>query len=155
MNVIRPTFIAVYLVDPHVTSEPQILLIKRAKQTYLAGIWQVVTGKMDHDHETVLETSKREVFEETGLIVHEMVHLDVSSFYNTQTDSVAFSANFLAFVTKETPVTLCEKEHDEYRWCNLEEAKQKLVFPDQKENLRKISQYFLQQKPAPETILKL
>lgn len=48
------------------TSDLQVLLIERADRP---GFWQSVTGSKDLPEESLAETARREVFEETGILV--------------------------------------------------------------------------------------
>jgi dATP pyrophosphohydrolase len=48
------------------TEDLQVLILERADHP---GFWQSVTGSKDSLHESLVETCRREVFEETGLEV--------------------------------------------------------------------------------------
>jgi dihydroneopterin triphosphate diphosphatase len=61
------------------TPAGQVLLIERADaQGQASGIWQSVTGSLDHEDEPFADCAAREVMEETGL--------DVSAAGHTLTD---------------------------------------------------------------------
>ena len=152
--MIQPNFVAAYIIDPDAMPEPLILMIKRAPEAYLPNMWQMVTGKVaNHQKETVLEALKREVFEETGLIVNEGYNVHVSLFYDKIKDQVAFEANFLIFKSCKEKITVSPREHSEYMWCPIDEAVDKLVFSTHKENLLHIQKYYLLQKPANKCLL--
>jgi dihydroneopterin triphosphate diphosphatase len=153
--MIKPHFIAVYLVDAAMQNKPLILLLKRAKGTYFEGIWQMVTGKVDHQNESILKTAAREVFEETGLNITMLYSVDVSTFYNRHSDEVSFSANFLTFVSNDSKITLSSREHEEFKWVSFEEASILLAFPDQIKQLEMIKAYFIDKKPHKECLLKI
>ena len=46
------------------TADLLVLMLERAGWP---GFWQSVTGSIDHEHEPLAETAKREVLEETGI----------------------------------------------------------------------------------------
>ncbi len=47
------------------TADLQVLLLERADRP---GFWQSVTGSMDDERETLLQTAQRELAEETGIV---------------------------------------------------------------------------------------
>ena len=51
------------LVVIHTPALEVLLLLRRNAP----GFWQSVTGSLDHDHEPIAETARREVLEETGI----------------------------------------------------------------------------------------
>lgn len=153
--MIKPQFIAVYLVDNSSLNQPLVLLLKRQTGTYFEGIWQMVTGKVDHLSETILKTAAREVKEETGLELKELYSLDVSLFYDRNTDGIAFSANFLGFVSRKLPIVLSKKEHAEYKWCSIDEAIKLVAFAEQKKQLQTIQKYYIETAPAKECLLEI
>lgn len=145
--MLRPHYIAGFVVDP-TFEEPQYLLLRRASSVHLPGIWQMVTGKLN-DNEPVHQAVVREIFEETALHPHRLFNVDVTSFYDQHKSSVAFSANFCAFVSSKKEVIISALEHDTYQWCSYSEAFDLLAFPSQKETLNLIHHYFVLQEPHP------
>lgn len=150
----QPNFIAVYLVDPKSKPEPLYLLLRRSEKSYLPGIWQMVTGKLEAGEVTSL-AALREIREETSLSPLEIYNVDVTLFYEQSKNRVAQSANFCAYVSKESPITLAEKEHDTYRWCTFAEASALLAFPAQKETLSFIDRYYVREQPNPVNLIKI
>jgi dihydroneopterin triphosphate diphosphatase len=58
------------------TPQGQVLLIERAdEQGKPSGVWQSVTGSLDHEGESWQGCAAREVLEETGLDVHAPGHV--------------------------------------------------------------------------------
>lgn len=153
--MIKPQFIAVYIVDNFSENKPLVLLLKRQAGTYFEGIWQMVTGKVDHHSETIVKTAAREVKEETGLDIEGFYSLDVSMFYDRNKDAVAFSANFLCFVSSKLPIVLSKQEHAEYKWCSIDEAIKLVAFADQKHQLVTIQKYYIESTPASECLLEI
>lgn len=138
--MLKPDFVACYLVARN--SEPEYLLLKRSREAYLPGIWQVVTGKPEAN-EPASQTAIREVREETGLTCSKLYNVDVTMFYEQKKQSVAFSANFCGFVERDHPVHISKREHSEFKWCSLEEALNLLAFPAQKQTLEFIHDHYV------------
>lgn len=146
-------FVAGYIVDPSAPKEPLYLLLRRSQHSYLPGIWQMVTGKLNPEESASLAVH-REILEETGLICKEIYNVDVTMFYDQSKNRIAFSANFCAFASYLQPVILSPKEHDQYQWCTLAEAFSLLAFPAQKETLAFINKQYVLQKPHLVNLLK-
>jgi 8-oxo-dGTP diphosphatase len=138
----KPNFIAAYLIDLHAKPHPLLLLLKRAPNTHLEGIWQVVTGKIEPE-ETVLKALKREVFEETGCEIDQAYNINITLFYERVKDRIGYSANFFVELNHSHPITLEPKEHSQYLWCSFEKAKELLAFSSQKETLLHVEKYYL------------
>jgi dATP pyrophosphohydrolase len=150
----QPNFVAGYIVDPKAPKEPLYLLLRRSQHSYLPGIWQMVTGKLNPEESASLAVH-REILEETGLICQEIYNVDVTTFYDQSKNCIAFSANFCAFSNYLKPVVLSPKEHDQYQWCNLAEALNLLAFPTQKETLAFINKQYVLQTPHLANLLKI
>ena len=94
------------------------------------GVWQGVAGGGEGD-ETPSEAAVREIEEETGAIVQDVIDLDsvemlsvldVAGFLRWGEDVRYIPEHaFCADVPLDTPIRL-SGEHTECRWCNLEEA---------------------------------
>jgi len=114
------------------TPELQVLLLERADRP---GFWQSVTGSQDAG-ETLLETARREVFEETGLAASrfELVDWHKQNQYEIYR---RWRSRYAPGVTHNTehvfslqlpqaqPVTLAAKEHLQYVWLPWREAADK------------------------------
>ena len=98
------------------------------------GGWFVVTGGIEED-ESAEEAVAREILEETGLNIEEIIPLNWSSIYEWR-EEVCEEQNFVTFV-KSGKVILNE-EHSNYEWLNLDEFIKKINWPDNKELLKKV-----------------
>lgn len=152
--MLQPNFVAAYIVDPNAIQGPLLLLLKRSPEDYLGGIWQIVTGKVDNG-DTVLQTVKKEIFEETGLNAEKAYNLNITLFYEKIGDQVGFSANFLFFTDHRQEIILCPSEHVEYQWCSIDKAGDLIAFSTQKETLFHISEYYLKKKPNEASLVIL
>ena len=139
-----PYCISAYVIRQ--TSEgPRYLLIRRCGK-YLPGTWQMISGGIENG-ETAVEAAFREIQEETGLIPYALYSADaVETFYMQSNDKITFVPVFVGFV--ENPnVSLSPKEHDAYEWLPFEEAKDKLVWAEQRRVICHIHETCVVKKP--------
>jgi len=141
------------LVETHIIkidgSNIDFLLLKRAANDKYPNIWQMVTGTIEPE-EKAYETAKREVFEETGLIPHSFFIVPtVNSFYSYDPEFICLIPVFVCIVEQNAKVKL-SNEHSEYRWVNKDEAKILLSWPQQRNSVDIIYEYF----SNPKSLLK-
>ncbi|XZG68977.1 dihydroneopterin triphosphate diphosphatase [Chitinibacteraceae bacterium HSL-7] len=125
------------------TTDLRVLLVER---THFLGGWQSVTGSREGD-EPLLETARREVFEETGLALD----LDwISDWQQSQQYEIyeRWRHRYAPGVTVNTehvfsvvlpdtvPVTLNPDEHTRYVWVPLDEAIGMVFSPSNADALR-------------------
>jgi len=116
------------------TGVNKYLLLKRSPDKHpYPGIWQIVTGRIE-ENEAAYNTALREVKEETGLKIEKLFVLPkTGSFYTVHTDSIHMIPLFLV-KTNDSGVKL-SSEHTEYEWSKYENAREKIHWYNQKENL--------------------
>lgn len=123
--------------------EVKFLLLKRASSELISpNKWQAITGsieiKANNVSETSLEAASREVFEETGLVVENLVFLQqVAIFYFQPTDTIVMSPIIFGVVSPELQIKLSE-EHSDFLWLSKEECKNYLTFETQLSAIEKI-----------------
>ena len=116
------------------TKQLDILLLSRADKS---NFWQSVTGSLEQD-ESPIQTAKREVLEETGIICENFLLQDwnlsheyeiFSHWQYRYAPGVKYNTEhiFGLELPKKMPVTLSPNEHIDFKWVSLEEAK-KTVF---------------------------
>lgn len=128
-SFITPHCISVYVVYQN-SESPLYLLIKRCGK-YLPGTWQMISGGMENG-ETASQAALREIQEETGLIPQTLYSADaVETFYMQSNDKITFVPVFVAFVDN-LKVSLSPKEHDAYEWLSFENARDRLVWTEQR-----------------------
>lgn len=143
-SFISPHCVSVFIVRQTVQG-PYYLLIRRCGK-YLPGTWQMISGGII-EGETAPQAALREVHEETGLIPLALYSADiVETFYMQSCDKITFVPVFVAFV-KESEVSLSPTEHDAYEWLPYEEAKNKLVWSEQRRALSHIHESCVLQPP--------
>lgn len=124
----------------------EVLLLRRAPDDSLGGMWCQVAGKMEHG-EAAWQTGLRELFEETGLVPEQFYSADVcEQFYERSRERIVLAPVFVAFVSANAPVKL-DHEHTDYCWLNLEQALALLPFLGQRRVLREVWEAFVEQPP--------
>ncbi|GGO59457.1 NUDIX domain-containing protein [Streptomyces lasiicapitis] len=100
-------------------AEGKVLLLHRAADDYLGGLWELPSGGVDAS-ETLTEALHREVAEETGLTVTVigayLGHFD----YLSKSGKKTRQFNFTALVTHESD-TVKLTEHDAHLWADRTE----------------------------------
>ncbi len=118
---------------------PLFLLLKRTPDR--GGFWQPVTGGVNAGEDFLL-AAKREVTEETGL--SDFLEF-LSAIHTFEFESIGYGHRkeyvYGALVKEDSEVTL-SSEHDEMKWCGLEEALELLKYETNKVGFRKIAQQF-------------
>lgn len=91
----------------------------------------MISGGIENG-ETVSQAALREIQEETGLIPKVLYSADaVETFYMQSNDKITFVPVFVAFVNN-LEVSLSPKEYDAYEWLSFENARDRLVWAEQR-----------------------
>lgn len=130
---------------------PELLLLHRAPQRVLPGLWQGVSGLIEPG-ESVVDAAWRELREETAIersSVEGFYHLDfVAEFLWVPSDALMTSAYFAARVRPDTQPVLSD-EHDEARWVSFDDALAVAVWPGYREGIARIRENLLDPGRAP------
>jgi dATP pyrophosphohydrolase len=113
----------------------EVLLLQRADATQA---WQSVTGSMRWDEQRPIETAKRELFEETGLVAGDRLQdpnvqnrypihpLWKPRYHPDQHEN--YEHLFLLELPERSTITINAKEHQDYCWLPFAQAREKVRF---------------------------
>jgi 8-oxo-dGTP pyrophosphatase MutT (NUDIX family) len=114
----------------------RFLLLKRNKDKLYEHLWQGVAGKIE-ENETAFEAAIRELREETGLEPVRMFVADhVSRFYESHQDRINLVPVF--GIEVDSVEVKLSKEHVDYKWVDIYEALDTLVWQGQKEGIQTV-----------------
>ncbi len=121
----------------------EYLLLKRAAEDLLyPGIWQWVTGAILEGEKSV-DAALREFREETGLTAERLwIVPHITMFYESVHDHVHLNPLFAVQVEQGVDPVL-SPEHEEFRWLRYAEARQRLVWPGQREGLEMVERFIV------------
>jgi dihydroneopterin triphosphate diphosphatase len=127
---------------------PEFLVLKRSDdETIYPGLWQIVSGGIERG-EKAYEAVVREVQEEIGIKPAKLYNTPLTNtFYFFTNDSVNVSPVFAVEIKDGTEVKL-SLEHKEFRWLTKEDAISLLVWPGQREAIRIVDEYILNDNPS-------
>ena len=120
---------------------PVYLLLRRSdREPVYPGLWQIVTGTVEPG-EKGLDAAVREVREETGAVPERFWVVPFThAFYDHRRDAVNIVPFFAARFPPETHITLSE-EHSRFEWLPFAAARERLVWPGQRNGLEIVEQY--------------
>jgi dATP pyrophosphohydrolase len=144
----RINFRIVEVVVFRIEKTPEFLILRRSdKDKIYPGLWQIVSGGIKRG-EKAYEAAMREVQEETGIKPKRLYNTPLTNtFYFSSNDSVNVSPVFAAEVEGGTEVKI-SSEHRDFRWLRKDEAISLLVWPGQKEAIKIVNDYILDENPS-------
>ena len=129
----------------------ETLLIRRAPDRILPGLWQCVSGSLEDDERVALG-ALREVREETGFgaeVIDAFYDLDlVNQFHEPSVDAVMTAAVFAVRVRGDAEPVI-SLEHDGARWVSLDDARAEVVWPGYRTAIDRIREDVLDPLRAP------
>jgi|TARA_B110000438_G_scaffold91572_1_gene91152 dATP pyrophosphohydrolase len=135
MNEVKVRVVDCYIYR-HTTDGIRFLLMKRNLNKIYEHLWQGVAGKIEKG-ESSSEAAVRELKEETGLSpVNIFVADHVSRFYEVHGDRINLVPVFGIEVDSEN--VILSEEHISYKWVNIDEALNTLVWNGQKKGIQTV-----------------
>lgn len=128
-----------------VNEKEELLLLLGSKNDpqFKKSFWYVVTGGCEEFDNTLIETVKREIKEETNLEIKDSIYLNWIFNYN----SLGKNCTEYAFIShvKDAEIVLNEESID-YKWCKLDEFIKLIKWYGSKEELKKVIEEALKNK---------
>lgn len=120
-----------------VNKDNKLLLLKGSDTDpqFHKSFWYVVTGGVEEIDDSLIDTVKREVREETNLEVKDVLELDWILNYESLGEN-CIEYVFISYVSEDC-VKLNEESID-YCWCSLDEFMDKVHWFYEKKELRKV-----------------
>jgi len=138
---LRPDIVDVWIFRV-VDGSPEVVLLRRSADRILPGLWQGVSGRLEHG-ERVVAGALRELREETGIApasFEALYDLDfVNQFHFAPLDAVLTAAVFAVRVGPGIEPTLSH-EHDAARWVPIAAARAEVVWPGYRDALDRIAE---------------
>jgi len=104
-----------YVVGAVIQKDSLVLLLKRPKDDFMGGIYELPSGKVEDD-ESLDSALYREVEEETGLRIREIKRY--LGYFDYESESGEKTRQFNFVITVEEPIKIRLKEHDDFIWVN-------------------------------------
>ena len=115
----------------------EYLIIKRCKKD--GGFWQGVTGTLE-EGEKLKDCLIREIKEELGITyINNISEIKETIQWAKKTGFIITEYVFLIEIDRNINITLSE-EHDDYKWCDFNEAYQWLGKDNNKNTLKMINE---------------
>jgi 8-oxo-dGTP pyrophosphatase MutT (NUDIX family) len=118
----------------------EVLLLRRAPDRILPGLWQCVSGSVEPGDRIAVE-ALRELREETGFgpdQIEAFYDLDlVNQFHEPSYDAIVSAAVFAVRIRNGAEPTVSH-EHDGARWVAIEQAHSEVIWPGYRTAIERI-----------------
>lgn len=127
------------IIREDVDGNQQVLIIKRSPDDHWPNHWEFPRGKCDHGkHEDLMHCLKREVREESGLIIEPRFMIDSFQYLADNGTRLTTQINYLCYMKNQDQKVKLSKEHSEYKWISNVGEAELLVVPDMKRTIAKV-----------------
>lgn len=139
----KPIQVLIFLYRKNNNNKYEYCIFQRSK----TQIWQAISGGVEDD-ETLIETVKREVLEETSIEVNDIFELssvssipvvNVTGEFSWGNDVYVVTEHSFGVFTDNSDIKL-SSEHKQYEWFTFDEAYNKLTFDSNKTALWELNQ---------------
>ena len=110
-----------FVVGAVVVYDNSILFVRRVEDDFMGGVYELPSGKVDAG-ESLVDALKRELLEETNLVVKDVVGLCDSFDYKSKRGVKTRQFNFVVTVDDVGVIRLNPKEHDLFEWVRFEDV---------------------------------
>lgn len=110
----------VHVAASYVNVEGKLLLLKLSSIKNEAGAWGVPAGKIEMN-EPLNEGARRELFEETGLVIASNFIRQLGTLYFRKPD-IDYTYHLFGVSLYSLPEIQLSDEHSDYTWVTLSEA---------------------------------
>jgi|ETNmetMinimDraft_2_1059921.scaffolds.fasta_scaffold168789_2 8-oxo-dGTP diphosphatase len=118
-----------FVVGAVVISNKSILFVKRAQDDFMGGIYELPSGKVDSG-ENLIGALKREILEETNLVIGDIIGLCDTFDYKSKSDIQTRQFNFVVSVDDASVLKLDPKEHDLSEWVKFDKIESSKILDD-------------------------
>jgi len=125
-----------FVVGAVIINKGSILFVRRAKDDFMGGIYELPSGKVDSG-ESLTEALKREVLEETNLVIKEIVGLSDTFDYKSKSGVKTRQFNFVVLVEDVNKLRLNPEEHDLFEWIQFKDIETSEILDDMMKSIAK------------------
>jgi 8-oxo-dGTP diphosphatase len=97
-----------------------VLMLKRAKSDHLSGLYELPGGGLN-ENEDIFSGAKRELYEETGLLIKDFFSKPDSFDFSAVSDNKKCRGYILNILPEKKEIVLNPHEHSEYKWVTINE----------------------------------
>ncbi len=113
----------------------EVLILRKS----IDNIWDFPKGHFNDDETDEQEVAKRELEEETGITTIEQIPGFRHEHTFTNPDGVR--RKIVLFLARTTATPVLSTEHNGYLWCEFEEAKKLMKFPEKQHAIKEVEEY--------------
>lgn len=103
-----------------VKQDNSVLMLKRAKRDRFPDFYELPGGGLN-ENEDIFSGAKRELYEETGLIIKEFISMPKHFDFNAASDNKKCRGYVFDILPKGKDIVLNPHEHSEYKWITVDE----------------------------------
>tara|TARA_B100000745_G_scaffold290137_1_gene228798 strand:+ start:2207 stop:2662 length:456 start_codon:yes stop_codon:yes gene_type:complete len=118
-----------FVVGAVIVNNESILFVRRAQDDFMGGIYELPSGKVD-ESEGLIDALKREILEETNLIIADIIGLCDTFDYKSKSGTQTRQFNFVVSAEDASKMKLDPEEHDVAEWIKFENVKSSEILDD-------------------------